>query len=87
MVVGIGPGGVVSEYKCQPGSIVAISLPSVFPPGATFSGTTSSFHFTGSARLSGSWAGMNWTANGSKESAMNAGLTAFFTIPNAGLIG
>ena len=34
-VVGMGPGGVLSEYMCQPESIAASSFTVTVPPGAT----------------------------------------------------
>ena len=34
MVVGMGPGGVESEYMCHSGSIVASRRPSTVAPGA-----------------------------------------------------
>src|SRR5665647_343767 len=50
MVVGIGPFGVESEYRCQPGSILAVSLASTRAPGGAAEGSSARDHFTGSGR-------------------------------------
>src|SRR5665647_3027898 len=53
MVVGIGPFGVESEYRCQPGSILAVSLASTRAPGGAAEGSSARDHFTGSAAARG----------------------------------
>src|SRR5580700_10758291 len=46
MVVGIGPGGVVSEYMCQSGSTTASRCPTTLPPDGTGDRSSVSFHCT-----------------------------------------